>query len=54
MGFDLVADNFLPFVHGQKAYGHLSIKFNIPLMFYGEVGRSNMEGIKAKISHTKY
>ena len=50
MGFDLVADNFLPFVHGQKAYAfHLSIKFNIPLMFYGECGPVEYGGsIKAK------
>jgi len=50
MGFDLVADNFLPFVHGQKAYAfHLSIKFKIPLMFYGECGPVEYGGsIKAK------
>ncbi len=39
MGFELVADNFLPFVHGQKAFAfHMSIKNKIPLMFYGECG----------------
>lgn len=55
LGFEYVADNFLPFVHGQKAYAfNLSVKLNIPLMFYGECGPVEYGGdTKNKIDKPK-
>ena len=55
LGFEYVGDNFLPFVHGQKAYAfNLSVKLNIPLMFYGECGPVEYGGdTKNKIDQPK-
>ncbi len=55
LGFEYVADNFLPFNHGQKAYAfNLSVKLNIPLMFYGECGPVEYGGdTKNKIDKPK-
>jgi len=45
LGFEFVGDNFLPFIYGQKSYAyHLSLKFKIPLMFYGENGEVEYGG----------
>ena len=55
LGFQYVADNFLPFNLGQKAYAfNLSVKLNIPLMFYGECGPVEYGGdTKNKIDQPK-
>ncbi len=45
LAFELVGDNFLPFIFGQKAYAfHTAVKFGIPLIFYGESGEVEYGG----------
>lgn len=45
LGFELLGDAWEPFAYGQKAYAfHIAIKFNIPLIFYGESGEIEYGG----------
>ncbi len=45
VAFDLLGDAWQPFTYGQKAFAmHMAIKFNIPLVFYGENGEVEYGG----------
>lgn len=45
LGFDLLGDAWEPFAYGQKSWAfHLSVKFGIPLIFYGENGEAEYGG----------
>jgi N-acetyl sugar amidotransferase len=45
LAFELVGDNFLPFIYGQKAYAfNIAVKHKIPLIFYGESGEVEYGG----------
>ena len=40
-----IGDPFVPFVYGQMAYGfHVALRFDIPLLFYGENGDAEYGG----------
>ena len=45
LSFELIGDAFLPFVYANKAYPfQIALKFNIPLIFYGENGEVEYGG----------
>lgn len=45
LAFELKGDAFEPFVYGQKSYAfHVALRFNIPLIFYGENGEVEYGG----------
>ena len=45
VAFELKGDAWEPFTFGQKAYAfHIALKFNIPLIFYGENGEVEYGG----------
>jgi len=45
IAFELLGDHFKTFVFGQKAVPfHMAVKFNIPLIFYGESGEVEYGG----------
>ncbi len=45
LAFELLGDAWEPFAYGQKAYAfHISTKFNIQLIFYGESGEIEYGG----------
>jgi len=45
VAFELKGDAWEPFTFGQKAYAfHIAVKFNIPLIFYGENGEVEYGG----------
>jgi N-acetyl sugar amidotransferase len=45
IAFELKGDAWEPFTFGQKAYAfHIALKFNIPLIFYGENGEAEYGG----------
>ncbi len=45
VAFELKGDAWEPFTFGQKAYAfHIALKFNIPLIFYGENGEAEYGG----------
>lgn len=45
LAFELLGDAWEPFAYGQKCYAyHMAVKFNIPLMFYGESGEIEYGG----------
>ncbi len=45
IAFELKGDPFEPFVYGQKSFAfHISVNFNIPLIFYGENGEVEYGG----------
>ncbi|MBU0571718.1 MAG: N-acetyl sugar amidotransferase [Candidatus Omnitrophica bacterium] len=45
IAFELKGDPWEPFTYGQKAYAfNIALKFNIPLMFYGESGEIEYGG----------
>lgn len=51
LGFDLVGDPFMPFSYGQICFVlNIAVKFNIPLIFYGEHGEVEYGGT----TKTKY
>lgn len=45
LGFDLLGDAWEPFAYGQMSFAfHISAKFNIPLIFFGENGELEYGG----------
>lgn len=51
LAFELLGDAWEPFGYGQKAYAfHIAVKFNIPLIFYGESGEVEYGGSTKNIN----
>jgi len=45
IAFEYKGDHWEPFTFGQKAYGfHMAVKYNIPLIFFGENGEAEYGG----------
>jgi len=51
LAFELLGDAWEPFAYGQKAYAfQIAVKFNIPLIFYGESGEIEYGGSTKNLS----
>jgi len=52
--FEEFGDNFLPFIYGQQNYPYqIAVKFNIPLIFYGEDGDVEYGGSFERFDQSK-